>query len=71
MSKEMDFFIYLLEHYAAAKGLSAGDVLDRWNELGLTNFFYEMYELYHSEALENAFEDIDRRMQEAMQTAAQ
>ena len=26
---------------------------------GLTDFFYDMYERYHSEALENAFEDID------------
>ena len=65
MSKEISFFIYLLEHYAAYKGLPAGDVLALWNKLGLTDFFYDMYEMYHSEALENAFADIDRRVEAA------
>lgn len=61
----MSFFIYLLEHYAAYKDLRAGDVLEQWNKLGLTDFFYDMYEMYHSEALENAFADIDRRVEAA------
>lgn len=65
MSKETSFFIYLLEHYAAYKNLPAGAVLAQWNQLGLTDFFYDMYERYHSEALENAFVDIDRRVAEA------
>ena len=59
MSKEMTFFIYLLEKYAEEKGRLASDVLRQWDALGLTDFFYDMYERYHSEALENAFEDID------------
>ena len=61
MSKETAFFIYLLEHYASYKGVPAGQILEQWNKLGLTGFFYDMYEMYHSEALENAFADIDER----------
>lgn len=65
MSKEMTFFIYLLEKYAEEKGRLASDVLRQWDALGLTDFFYDMYERYHSEALENAFEDIDARVVKA------
>lgn len=66
LSKETSFFIYLLEHYAAFKGMPAGDVLTQWNALGLTDFFYDMYEMYHSETLENAFEDIGRQVAAAL-----
>lgn len=60
MSKEMEFFIFLIEHYAVYKGTSADEVLKQWDQLGITDFIYDMYELYHIERLENAFEDIDR-----------
>lgn len=60
MSKEMDFFIFLLENYAEYKNTTADKVLKNWDELGLTDFIFEMYELYHIERLENAFDDIDR-----------
>lgn len=59
MSKEMSFFIYVLEAYAEHKGRSAADVFDEWQQLDLVDFVYGMYEMYHSEALENAFADID------------
>lgn len=59
MSKEGKFFIYLIERYSEAKGITAEKVLKQWDELGLTTFIYEMYELYHIERLENAFDDID------------
>lgn len=62
MSKEMAFFIYLLEQYASYRKLTADHVLSQWNSLGLTDYFYDMYEMYHSEALENAFADIDNRI---------
>lgn len=60
MSKQADFFIYLLERYAEAKGTSGQEVLKQWDQLGLTDYIFEMYEIYHSERLQNAFEDIDR-----------
>lgn len=42
------------------KSSAAGDILTKWDELGITKYIYDMYELYHSEAIENAFADIDR-----------
>ena len=60
MSKEMDYFIFLIEQYANYKNKTADKVLKQWDELGLTDFICSMYERYHVEAIENAFEDIDR-----------
>lgn len=62
MEREMEFFIFLLEHYADHKNTTADKVLKSWDELELTDFIYNMYEMYHSERLENAFDDIDRRI---------
>jgi len=64
MSKEMEFFIFLLENYAEYKNTTADEVLKLWDELELTDFIYDMYEMYHIERLENAFEDIDRLVEE-------
>ncbi|MFR6292202.1 MAG: DUF3791 domain-containing protein [Peptococcaceae bacterium] len=64
MGKEMEFFIFLLEQYAAYKQTTADKVLKQWDELELTDFIYDMYELYHIERLENAFADIDRLIAE-------
>ncbi|WP_439256764.1 DUF3791 domain-containing protein [Lonepinella sp. BR2271] len=62
MSKESEFFIYLLERYAEYKNQSADVVLKQWDNLGLTQFIYDMYEMYHCERLQNAFDDIDELM---------
>jgi hypothetical protein len=59
MTKEMGFFIYLLENYADKKGVRSKQVLEQWNLLGLTSIIYDMYDLYHVERLQNAFDDID------------
>lgn len=59
MSDEMDFFIYLLESYADHTGRTADEVLREWDEHGITQTIYDGYWGYHTEALENAFEDID------------
>lgn len=64
MSKEMEFFIFLLEQYAYYKKTTADKIMKLWDELGLTEFIFDMYELYHIECLENAFEDIDRLIAE-------
>ena len=60
MPKEMDFFIFLLEHYSAYKKSDASKVLEEWDELEITDYIYSMYERYHTEYIGNAFEDIDR-----------
>lgn len=64
MGKEMEFFIFLLENYAEYKNTTADEVLKLWDRLELTDFIYEMYELYHIERIENAFEDIDKLVAE-------
>lgn len=64
MTAEQEFFLYLLELYAAKRDKKSGDVLKEWDDLGLTELIYDMYERYHSEAVENAFADIDHLIQE-------
>ena len=60
MAKEMEFFSFLMEQYAAYKGTTANKILAQLEEKNLTDFIFSMYERYHTEALENAFDDIDR-----------
>ena len=59
MNKEFMFFTYLLESYAQYKNMETADVLQLLEEKDLTDFVYKMYEIYHSEAIENAYRDID------------
>ena len=65
MSREMTFFMYLTERYAEYKGTTSGEILAAWDALGITDIIYSLYELYHTEAIENAFADIDRLSQDA------
>lgn len=64
MTVEQKFFLYLLELYAASKNKKSGEVLKEWDDLELTELIYDMYERYHSEAIENSFADIDHLIQE-------
>lgn len=64
MKKETIFFIYLIERYASEKGKTANQVLKEWDSLDLTDFIYDMYEIYHVERLQNAFDDIDELIEE-------
>lgn len=59
MSEEMKFFMYLLEYYAFYKNMKTGDVLRTWDQHGITQNIYDNYWGYHTERIENAFEDID------------
>ena len=65
MTKEMEFFIFLMEQYAFFKKTTANKVLEKLEERNLTNYVYDMYEIYHTEDLENAFNDIDRKMNDS------
>ncbi|MDR2832927.1 MAG: DUF3791 domain-containing protein [Streptococcaceae bacterium] len=60
---EMNFFILLLESYASYKNQSATEILDIWKESGILQYIQDSYEMYHIESLENAFEDIDEKLQ--------
>jgi hypothetical protein len=61
ISSQSEFFIFLLEKYAEHKSLPADKVLKCWQEWGLLDYINGMYEQYHTERLENAFADIDRK----------
>ena len=65
MSKQSDFFLYLIERYAEYKTTSADKVLAEWTQYNVVDMIYDMYEIYHCERLENAFEDIDKIVSEA------
>lgn len=60
MTKEMEFFTFLMEQYAHYKNITADKILHQLDELNLTDYVFGMYEMYHSEAIENAFADIDK-----------
>ena len=61
MSKEMDFFLYLLEKYAEYKNENTFSLLEKWENLNLIDYIMQMYPMYHTERIENAFADIDKR----------
>ena len=59
MTKEMEFFLFLIERYAKAKGRMTGDVLREWENKGIIKEIFDGYFEYHQERLENAYDDID------------
>jgi len=63
ISNQSKFFIFLLEKYAKYKSLSAIEILKIWQRRGLIDYINGMYEQYHTERLENAFADIDRKIE--------
>jgi len=58
----MIFFLYLLEKYAEYKGIPTSDLLKKLDETGISEYIMEMYPMYHTERLENAFADIDKKL---------
>jgi len=61
---KFDYFIFLLEAYACSKNQSAKEILNKLDSLELTELVIDMYERYHTESIDNAFEDIDRLIEE-------
>jgi hypothetical protein len=59
LGPETAFFLYLLEQYARYRGRTAAAVLADWDAEGLTKYVRANYDIYHQEALTNAFDDID------------
>lgn len=60
MCNEMKFFIYLLENYAQSRNTTANKILNELEQKNKTQYVYDMYEQYHSESIQNAYNDIDR-----------
>ena len=59
MDRPFEFFVYLIESYAEHRGREPSSVLEELKKKNCTSFVFDMYEMYHSEAIENAFRDID------------
>jgi hypothetical protein len=59
MSDELVFFIWLIEKYAYDKNLPTSEVLKKWEEKNLVQDIYDSYQVYHTERIENAYEDIE------------
>jgi hypothetical protein len=62
MTDELKFFILLLEKYAYDKNIPTADVLREWEEKNLVQEIYDSYEVYHTERIENAYEDVEHLM---------
>ena len=63
LSPEMEFFIFLLEQYAAYKHTTGDKIFKEWQDHNLVQWIYDNYWGYHTEALDNAFKDIDSMME--------
>ena len=66
MSKEIEFYIYLIERYADLKNVTADVVQRQWDEHGVSDMIFNMYDIYHVERLQNAFDDIDKMIEEKL-----
>ena len=65
LSNEISFFVYLLEKYAEYKNTGARQILELLDRTRLTDYIMQMYPMYHTERIENAFRDIDRKIAES------
>ena len=61
ISDKAEFFIFLLEKFAEAKNISAKEAINQWKDRRMVDYINGMYEQYHSERIENAIQDIDRK----------
>ena len=62
LTKETEFFILLIENYAAYHQKSGKEIFNLLFENDLIAYVYTMYELYHIEDIHNAFDDLDERL---------
>ncbi|MDR0627588.1 MAG: DUF3791 domain-containing protein [Bifidobacteriaceae bacterium] len=60
---EAAFFLYLLEQYARHAGITAPEALNKWDAAGATGQIRKNYDIYHAEALTNAFAEIDAMLE--------
>ncbi len=48
-----------MQLYQLERGITAGKALEEWDEYSITQKIYDGYWEYHTERIENAFEDIN------------
>ena len=62
ISEESQYFLFLLEQYALSKGITGKQALDLFEKESIIEYIYNMYYTYHIERVENAIDDIDKRL---------
>jgi len=62
MSNQSDYFLMLLESYAAHRHKSGTEILNLFEERQLIPYIYGMYEQYHIEDIRNAIDDLDQKL---------
>ena len=62
LTKETEYFILLIENYAAYHHKSGKEIFNLLFEHNLISYVYTMYDLYHIENIHNAFDDLDERL---------
>lgn len=63
LSEESRYFLYLLEQYALNKGITGKQALDIFKKQNIVEYIYSMYYTYHTERVDNAIDDIDKKFQ--------
>ncbi|MCL1851081.1 MAG: DUF3791 domain-containing protein [Bacteroidetes bacterium] len=51
-----------MEKYSEYKGTNTTINLKLFDQMNLTEYIKQMYPMYHTERLENAFSDIDKKI---------
>jgi ABC-type multidrug transport system ATPase subunit len=64
LSEKSRYFLYLIEQYALYKNITGKQTLDLFKKQNIVEYIYGMYYTYHTERVENAIEDIDRKINE-------
>ena len=62
MSNQNEFFILLIETYAHYRNLKGSEVLQMFRQNNLIPYIQDMYIQYHTETLQNAFDDLDEQL---------
>ena len=62
MTDNWTFFILLIETYAHYRQLKGSEVLKLFEKHDLIDYIDSMYMQYHTERLQNAFEDLDSKL---------
>ena len=62
ISEESRYFLYLIEQYSMFKGITGKETLDLFEKENIVEYIYSMYQTYHTERVDNAIEDIDKRV---------
>ena len=62
LSEKSRYFLFLLEQYALNKGITGKQALDLFESQNIVEYIYSMYYTYHTERVENAIDDIDKKL---------